>query len=118
MIDAIDMKNSVVGLLLNDTISANKISFLIESLNQSAAEIHEITTNFNTFSNDLKNNEGLLKFVMKDTTFINHLDSSMKNIDQATEKLNENMEALKHNFLFRGYFRKLEREKAKAEKNK
>ncbi|NCT17887.1 MAG: MCE family protein [Flavobacteriaceae bacterium CG_4_8_14_3_um_filter_34_10] len=117
MIDAIDIKNSVAGVLLNDTISAKKMSFLIESLNQSAIEINEITANFNAFSKELKNNEGALNYVMNDTIFVNHLDSSMKNIDQATEKLNENMEALKHNFLFRRYFRKLERENAKDEKN-
>jgi phospholipid/cholesterol/gamma-HCH transport system substrate-binding protein len=38
----------------------------------------------------------------------------MTNINQASFRLNEKLEALKHNFLFRGYFRKLEKEKAKA----
>jgi len=40
----------------------------------------------------------------------------MTNINQASFRLNENLEALKHNFLFRGYFRKLEKQKAKAVK--
>ncbi|RTY96926.1 MCE family protein, partial [Flavobacterium bomense] len=34
----------------------------------------------------------------------------------ASIKLNQNLEAMKHNFLLRGYFRKQEREKAKAAK--
>jgi phospholipid/cholesterol/gamma-HCH transport system substrate-binding protein len=38
----------------------------------------------------------------------------MTNVNESSAKLNENLEALKHNFLFRGYFRRLERE----EKNK
>jgi phospholipid/cholesterol/gamma-HCH transport system substrate-binding protein len=42
----------------------------------------------------------------------------MINIKEATEKLNENMEALKHNFLFRGYFRKLERQERREAKEK
>ena len=33
----------------------------------------------------------------------------MLEIKEASKKLNQNMEALKHNFLFRGYFRKQER---------
>ncbi len=45
--------------------------------------------------------------------FVNQLEKSMENIEQGTERFNENMEALKHNFLTRGYFRKLE----KQEKN-
>ena len=46
----------------------------------------------------------------------------MIQIKEASEKLNENMEALKHNFLFRGYFNKLDRierrEARKAAKEK
>ena len=40
----------------------------------------------------------------------------MLNINQGTEKFNQNMEALKHNFLTRGYFRKLERKKKEGKK--
>ena len=42
----------------------------------------------------------------------------MINVKEASDKLNQNMEALKHNFLFRGYFRRLERQKEKDLKNK
>ena len=42
-----------------------------------------------------------------------NIDSTVVNVKEATEKLNENLEALKHNFLFRGYFRKQEKQKAK-----
>jgi phospholipid/cholesterol/gamma-HCH transport system substrate-binding protein len=37
------------------------------------------------------------------------LEQSMKNIETGTKGFSDNMEALKHNFLFRGYFRKLEK---------
>ena len=37
----------------------------------------------------------------------------MININEASFRLNENMEALKHNFLLRGYFRKQEKAKLK-----
>jgi phospholipid/cholesterol/gamma-HCH transport system substrate-binding protein len=40
----------------------------------------------------------------------------MTNVNESSAKLNENLEALKHNFLFRGYFRRLEREKEKEQK--
>ena len=40
----------------------------------------------------------------------------MTNINQASIKLNENMEAMRHNFLFSGYFKKQEKAKAKAAK--
>jgi phospholipid/cholesterol/gamma-HCH transport system substrate-binding protein len=42
-------------------------------------------------------------------------------VNEGTDKFNQNMEALKHNFLTRGYFRKLEKQQlknAKEEKNR
>jgi phospholipid/cholesterol/gamma-HCH transport system substrate-binding protein len=39
----------------------------------------------------------------------------MKNLKKSSEGLSENMEAAKHNFLLRGYFRKKEKEKKKQE---
>ncbi len=53
--------------------------------------------------------------MLKDTAMVNSLKSTLKNINEGTVKFNQNMEALKHNFLTRGYFKKLERQKEKAE---
>jgi len=42
----------------------------------------------------------------------------MSNINKASSLLNENLEALKNNFLFRSYFKKQEKAKAKAAKER
>ena len=42
------------------------------------------------------------------------LDATMENLRKSSKGLNENMEAAKHNFLLRGYFKKKERAKRKA----
>ena len=47
---------------------------------------------------------------------VQQIDSTITNVNKATIKLNENLEALKHNFLFRGYFKKQAKEKAKQGK--
>ncbi len=52
----------------------------------------------------------------KDEVLVKNIDSTMINVKEAAEKLNENMEALKHNFLFRGYFKKLERQERREAK--
>jgi len=41
------------------------------------------------------------------------LKSTVTNLESSTKKLDENMEALQHNFLLRGFFRKKEKAAAK-----
>ena len=42
------------------------------------------------------------------------LDKTMENLRKSSKGLEENMEAAKHNFLLRGYFKKKEKEKEKG----
>jgi phospholipid/cholesterol/gamma-HCH transport system substrate-binding protein len=49
---------------------------------------------------------------------VQKLDATLNNIESGTEKFDKNMDALKHNFLFRGYFKKLEKKQLKEEKRR
>ena len=116
ILNAVDYENSVAGLLLSDSTAQKSFSTIIEDLKTTSSQIKEISTDLGEFSNSLNSEKGALNYVVKDTTFVNHLDESMQNIEEATFRFNQNMEALKHNILFRGYFRKLERQKAREER--
>ena len=71
-------------------------------------------TNLNTTIVNFKEGKGAINYLSNDPKLVLKIDSTMTNINQASFRLNEDLEALKHNFLFRGYFRKQE----KAKKNK
>ena len=116
ILNAVDYENSVAGLLLSDSTAQKSFSSIIEDLKTTSSQIKEISSDLGEFSNSLNSEKGALNYVVKDTTFVNHLDKSMQNIEEATFRFNQNMEALKHNILFRGYFRKLERQKAREER--
>jgi len=50
----------------------------------------------------------------------NSLDTTLYNIQQTTKKLDENMEAMQHNFLLKGFFKKKAKDdekKRSADKN-
>jgi phospholipid/cholesterol/gamma-HCH transport system substrate-binding protein len=113
ILDQVDLKEGVAGVLLSDTIAANNMRGVFVSLEKAAQDIDSLTTNLNQFSADLNNSQGPLNFVLKDTTFAKNLDSTIQNSQDASVKFNEIMDALKQSFLFRGYFRKLERQKEK-----
>lgn len=116
ILNAVDYENSVAGLLLSDSTAQKSFSSIIEDLKTTSSQIKEISADLGEFSNSLNSGKGALNYVVKDTSFVNHLDKSMQNIEEATFRFNQNMEALKHNILFRGYFRKLERQKARQER--
>lgn len=108
--------NTVLGMLINDTISGNKIKSIVLNLESSSKEIKHVLGNINTVVDDFSSNEGAFNYIVNDTALVTNLKSTLKNINEGTVKFNENMEALKHNFLTRGYFKKLERQERKEAK--
>ena len=50
-----------------------------------------------------------ISVLLADTAFAHKLQRIVSNSESATYKLNQDMEALQHNFLTRGYFRRLEK---------
>jgi len=109
--------SSVLGLLLNDTISGNRLKTTLNNLETSSLEMKNAMANVNTIIENINSSEGAFNYIVKDTSLVNSLKSTLKNVNEGTDKFNENMEALKHNFLTRGYFRKLERQERKANNN-
>ncbi len=60
--------------------------------------------------------EGTLGRLLNDEAIANNIDATIENLKSSSQGLEENMEAAKHNFLLRGYFKK--KEKAAAKKKK
>lgn len=116
IIEKVNYDESTAAVLLSDTISANQIKTVFFNLEKSSKDINSVTKNLEEYLTEMKSGEGSLNYFTQDKTLVNNIDTTMVNIKEAAEKLNENMEALKHNFLFRRYFKKLERqEKIKAD---
>jgi phospholipid/cholesterol/gamma-HCH transport system substrate-binding protein len=117
LIKSIQTNNeTVLGMILNDTVSGQKLKAIVSNLEASSKEIDGVIKSAHLVLTDLNSSQGALNYIVKDTSLVNNIKSTLKNINEGTDKFNENMEALKHNFLTRGYFRKLER-KQKRESN-
>jgi phospholipid/cholesterol/gamma-HCH transport system substrate-binding protein len=52
---------------------------------------------------------GTVQLVLKDSTFEAEIQQTITNLEAGTDNFNQNMEALKQNFLFRRYFKRLEK---------
>ncbi len=118
IINSVNYDESLAAVFLSDSISANKMRAVIDNLEQSSAEISNVISNYNDVALEVKNGKGAFNYIVNDTTLVNNIDETMKNINEGSIQLNENLEALKQNWFFRGYFKKLEKEEQKAQKKR
>lgn len=115
LVASLDNKNNVVGVI-KDSAVANKIKNMVTNLDQSTKEINVVIANLDATILSVKDGKGTFNYLANNPGLVGKIDSTMTNINEASAKLNENMEAMRHNFLFKGYFKKQEKEKAKAAK--
>lgn len=116
IIASVKYDESVAAVLLSDSIYAKKIKSVITNLEHSTKDIDTVLSNINEAIIDVKNGNGPLNYMVNDTILIKDIDEIVKNIKKGSILLNEDLEALKHNIFFRGYFKKLEKEKEKQKK--
>ena len=88
---------------------------IMASLKVSADNAAIITGNLADISSRINSGKGALGKLLHDTSLSTNISATMKNLKTSTQKLDENMEAAKHNFLLRGFFKKKDKEKKKQE---
>jgi phospholipid/cholesterol/gamma-HCH transport system substrate-binding protein len=102
-----------LGAILTDTALAFRLNGLLLKLEQVSDDADSLSRQLEGLvegvRSDVNTGKGTVNALLKDSTMVIRLNKSLDNIRQGTEAFNENMEALKHNFLFRGYFRKQEK---------
>ena len=101
-----NQKGSLTNDLVSDTIVFNTIKATVLELKQIAATVSELTANLKNATSDLNNSSSPAGVILHDEPAAANLKATLKNLESSTQKLNEDLEALQHNFLFRGYFKK------------
>ena len=87
---------------------------IMASLEITAANAEIITFQLAEIMIKVNSGEGTLGRLIQDTVFAENLNQTMVNLKSSSKGLEENMEAVKHNFLFKGFFNK----KARAAEKK
>jgi phospholipid/cholesterol/gamma-HCH transport system substrate-binding protein len=95
-----------IGALLTDTTFSHKLKQTIVNIESVTDSFAIISGNFKNISEKIKNGNGTIGTLISDTTFVHKLNASMDNIKSGSGKFDENMEALKHSWPFKKYFRK------------
>jgi phospholipid/cholesterol/gamma-HCH transport system substrate-binding protein len=91
-----------------------ELDAIIQSLSVTALNAEVITDQLAEIMVNINQGQGTLGMLIQDTTIAGNINSTIINLKKSSKGLNQNMEAAKSNFLLRGYFKKKEREAARA----
>lgn len=89
---------------------------IMGSLKTTAENAEVVTGQLAEILYKINNGSGTLGRLIQDTTIAENIDKTIENLKKSSKGLNENMEAAKHNFLLKGYFKKKEKEAEKQKK--
>jgi phospholipid/cholesterol/gamma-HCH transport system substrate-binding protein len=102
----LNTKGGLANDLVTDTSFFSKLKVAAGQIQEASENAKELTNNLKYVSYNLKDSSNLAGVVFNDTLTANNLRLTVENLQAGTKKFDENMEALQHNFLFRGFFRK------------
>lgn len=105
--------NGMAGKILTDDTMATDLSVLVENLRLASDTARIAIDNMSQFMRDLNMTPGPLGVLARDTVMAQDIKSMISNLDKSTSLLNENLEAMRSNFLFKRFFKKKDKQKAK-----
>ena len=95
---------------------------IMAKMDQISDDATHITKDLAEIIHNINSGNGTMARLIRDPSIANNLSQTISNLKSSTKGLDENMEAAKHNFLLRGYYKQKERkarerkEAAEAEK--
>lgn len=107
----VESSENTVGMLLNDTTFAADLRSTILELKAFGTNTEKISDDLKSIIAEIQAGEGTMGTLLADSIANENVKQSLYNLQEGSKAFNENMEALKHNFLFRRYFKKLEKNK-------
>lgn len=102
--------------LISDTSYANTFEHALANMEKVSVNAAQVSEGLQELATKINQQDNALGVLLADSIVADQLKATVENAAQASEKMDENMEALQHNFLFRGYFRKQERREERAAK--
>lgn len=101
--------DGLLPMLISDTTYANTFQNALANLEKVSVNAGVVSGELQELAAKINDRDNAVGVLLADSAVADQLKSTIENAAQASNKLDENMEALQHNFLFRGYFRKQER---------
>ena len=113
MMTGLKKGKGLANALFTDTLLVNQLQSSLNEMHRASKDLSLTATQLKKTVDGSANGQGVLGVLLSDTVTANQLRQIITNVEQGTDKFNEDMEALQHHFLFRGYFKDKEKKAAK-----
>jgi phospholipid/cholesterol/gamma-HCH transport system substrate-binding protein len=114
MLGEINSGDGLMAKLITDSTYAQTFEQALNNVAEAGRNSRLMTEDLREVMSKLNNKDNAIGVLLTDTTFANKLRETLENAESASVKLDENMEAMQHNFLLRGYFKKQKKNEAEA----
>lgn len=104
---------TLAGDLVTDTVIMTNLRTSVEQINLATAQTNAFVHSLRNAGDKLDEGNNAAGILLNDEKVGDELRNTLENLNSSSRKLDENLEALQHNFLFRGYFRKKARREAR-----
>jgi phospholipid/cholesterol/gamma-HCH transport system substrate-binding protein len=108
--------DGLVNRLATDTTLSYTFDQTLQNVRELSHNSAEMSKGLKELIGKMNSGNNAVGVLLADSSFADRLKITVENAQSATAKLDENMEALQHNFLLRGYFRKKNKNEVKGNK--
>jgi len=102
---------SGISSVFADSSLALTLHATLNSLHGTSSNLQTLSGDVKIITGNIKNGNGAFGTILSDTSFSNELKMTMVNLEKGTKSFDNNMDALSHSFLFKGYFKKKDNDK-------
>jgi phospholipid/cholesterol/gamma-HCH transport system substrate-binding protein len=96
--------------LATDTTVFSHLKGAVARLDQAAAQVHDFSTSLQTAGAGLNDKNAPIGMLLHDEDATDNLQRTLKNLRVSSQELSEDLEAIQHNWLLRGFFKKKDKQ--------
>lgn len=110
--------DGLVNTLATDTMLTQVFDETLKNVKEVSQNSAKMSANLQELIEKMNSGNNAISLLLADSLFATRMKSTMENAQSASAKLDENMEAMRHNIFLRGYFKKKERREKKNQVDK
>jgi len=116
IMNEINYGDGLISKLINDTMYAVTFDSTLQNIARVGENSKVMSEDLQRIIKKINSSDNAVGVLLTDTAFAHKLRGTMDNAAAASIKLDDNMEALQHNFLLKGYFRRKKKAEERAKK--